>query len=146
MSKKLLDLFCGAGGCSEGYHRAGFDKIIGVDINFQPNYLFEFIKMNAMDMDLSEFDIIHASPPCQKYTRRSQRLVKEGKIYPDFLEIIREKLIQSNKSYIIENVVGAPLINPITLCGTMFDLGVLRHRLFESNMELYAPYHPKHCL
>jgi hypothetical protein len=38
---RLLDLFCGAGGAAMGYHRAGFDEIVGVDI--KPHYGLLFI-------------------------------------------------------------------------------------------------------
>jgi DNA (cytosine-5)-methyltransferase 1 len=129
---RLLDLFCGAGGAAEGYHRAGFE-VVGVDINPQKNYPFEFIQADAMDFDLSGFDMIHASPPCQGYIQRNKNLVTK---WPKLIEPIREKLIDSGLPYVIENVEGAPLIDPIRLCGTMFDLLLLRHRLFESNLPL----------
>ncbi len=141
--KTLLDLFCGAGGCSVGYNKVGF-KVIGVDIEPQPNYPFEFIQSDALTIDLSEFDVIHASPPCQKYSNGSARWRKIGYEYFDLIGPIRVKLITSKKPYIIENVVGAPLINPIILCGTMFGLNIIRHRLFESNFSLITPAHPKH--
>lgn len=45
---KLLDLFCGAGGCSMGYYDAGFD-VVGVDLMPRRDYLFEFIEADAMN-------------------------------------------------------------------------------------------------
>ena len=121
---KLLDLFCGGGGCAMGYHQAGFDEIIGVDIVDRPNYPFDFVKMDALEfletMDLSEFDAIHASPPCQYY---SQLKYLNGDIdkweekHDDLVAPTRELLIKTGKPYVIENVKNSPLINPITLYG-----------------------------
>ena len=140
---KLLDLYCGAGGCSVGYNRAGFD-VVGVDINPQPNYPFEFIQSDVFDIDesfLQEFDIIHASPPCQAYSIGAVWLHKGGNEYPDLLGPTRKLLHEMSKPYVIENVATAPLLKPMMLCGTMFKLGVIRHRHFEydSDMWLYPP-------
>lgn len=155
----MLDLFCCAGGAARGYQRAGF-YVIGVDINPQPRYAGdEFIQADAIDYlgslcgsdngQPGRFDAVHASPPCQAHSD----LQKQSKIeYPDFIDPVRRLLelwdYMWGIPYVIENVEGAPLIDPIMLCGTMFDeLRVLRHRLFESNMKLAAPPHPvKHPL
>lgn len=140
---KLLDLYCGAGGGAVGYHEAGFDEIIGVDKVNQPNYPFEHVLMDVFvyleNEDLSSFDVIHASPPCQAYSAtRHLTTVKHS----DRLAELRDLLIATGKPYVIENVVGAPLRRPIMLCGTMFPpLRVIRHRLFESNIKLVAPRH-----
>jgi DNA (cytosine-5)-methyltransferase 1 len=107
-----------------------------VDINPQPHYPFTFHQADAMTFDLSGYDVIHASPPCQKYSWSARRWNKE---WPDLVEPTRKRLQATGKMYVIENVVGAPLINPITLCGTMFGLKVIRHRLFESNAFLWMP-------
>lgn len=130
MKLKLLDLYCSAGGCSVGYNRAGFD-VVGVDNKKQPNYPFKLIIADAKEFCLSGFDVIHASPPCQKYTKIHSTYKKY--YYPDDVETIRDRLIKTGKPYILENVVGAPMKNYITLCGTMFGLRVIRHRLFECN-------------
>lgn len=138
---KILDLFCGAGGAGMGYHQAGF-KVVGVDISDQPEYPFEFTKGNALDYVLthgSEFDAIHASPPCQHFTKYKNCRKDINERYEDLVEPTRAALIESGKPYVIENVVGAPLINPIVLCGSMFGLDVQRHRLFESNIDLQVP-------
>lgn len=126
---RLLDLFCGAGGCSVGYHLAGFD-VTGVDISPQPHYPFEFHRADAMTYPLEGFDIIHASPPCQRYMTGG--LVNRA-AHPDLLGPIRERLIQSRVPYVIENVPGAPLRRDLILCGSMFRLDVRRHRWFELN-------------
>lgn len=144
---KLLDLFCKAGGAAAGYHRAGFD-VTGVDIEPQPRYPFRFIQADAVMFlqmrDLGEYDIIHASPPCQSYSKcKSLAQARNGGKYgnhPDLIAIIRDLLRESGKPYIIENVEGAPLINPIALCGTQFEhIYTQRKRIFESNIPLTAP-------
>lgn len=117
-----------------GLHRAGFD-VTGVDINPQKNYPFKFIKSDALTADLSGFDFIWASPPCQRYTM-AQNAAKNAMAHPDLIPPIRDSLSKSDKPFVIENVVGAPLVNPVTLCGLAFGLKVKRHRLFESNMPI----------
>ncbi len=135
---RLLDLFCGAGGAGMGYHRAGFE-VVGVDIKMQKNYPFEFHCTEAfafLEKHGHEFDLIHASPPCQAYTVQGKT---QGKTHPLLIEPIRDLLARVGKPFVIENVMGAPLRDPIVLCGSMFQLGVLRHRKFESNRPLPAP-------
>lgn len=143
---KLLDLFCCAGGAGVGYSRAGFE-VVGVDIKPQPNYPFLFIQEDALKLDpkhIASFDAIHASPPCQSYSDLAKRN-GNGHEWPRLIEPVREMLINSGLPYVIENVEGAPLINPVILCGTMFPgLRVLRHRLFEANFMIMAPPHNKH--
>lgn len=137
---KALDLYCGAGGASMGLYRAGYD-VTGVDLNPQPNYPFEFIQMSALDVDLSGYDLIWASPPCQAFTWSAKQWHKE---YPDLVDATRQRLILAGVPYIIENVIGAPLVDPQTLCGTMFGLKLIRHRLFETNFDWQAPPHHRH--
>lgn len=145
---RLLDLFCCAGGAAMGYHRAGFE-VVGVDVEPQPNYPFEFIQADALSLDpawIASFDAIHASPPCQSYSDLAKRN-KNAHEWPRLIEPVRQMLTASGRPYIIENVEGAPLLDPVMLCGTMFPgLRVIRHRLFESNMQLSAPPHGKHPL
>jgi DNA (cytosine-5)-methyltransferase 1 len=127
-----------------GYHKAGFD-VVGVDIAPQPNYPFAFIQYDVLKLDqrfLQSFDAIHASPPCQAYTK-AQRLMKNE--HPDLIAPVRQMLETSGLPYVIENVPGAPLRNPVTLCGAMFpELSVYRHRLFETSFAYIPPHHPKH--
>ena len=142
MKPLLLDLFCGAGGAAIGYHRAGFE-VIGVDINPQPRYPFEFHQADALEFVAEhghEFDAIHASPVCHGYSRVSGRSRKSSKRdYPKQIPVVRELLQISGLPYVIENVEGAPLENPFILCGSMFGLDVRRHRLFESNVVILTP-------
>jgi DNA (cytosine-5)-methyltransferase 1 len=164
---RLLDLFCGGGGAAMGYHRAGFE-VVGVDIEPQPNYPFDSYVADALAMVqdvtfgcwheasrrtllrgmlsvcLGRFDAVHLSPPCQAFTDLQKQSKRR---YPDLIGAARTLAEASGLPYIIENVEGAPLRDPITLCGTMFPgLRVLRHRLFESNVPLSAPAHPGHPL
>lgn len=128
-----------------GYYRAGFTEIVGVDIRPQPRYPFRFIQADAMTcpVDLCWFDAIHASPPCQKYSWSAKRWRDVQRV--DLVGPTRELVTASGLPYVIENVVGAPLIRPVTLCGVMFGLGVIRHRLFESSAFLLAPEHQPHA-
>jgi DNA (cytosine-5)-methyltransferase 1 len=134
MKPRLLDLFCGAGGAAVGYARAGFD-VVGVDFRPQPNYPFEFHKADAFTYPMRGFDVVHASPPCQAYSSAA-RLRNGTSCRPRLIEAVREKL--KKRPYVIENVPGAPLIEPVTLCGSSFNLQVRRHRLFESNLPLWG--------
>lgn len=145
MKPRILDLFCGAGGAGTGYHHAGFD-VVGVDINPQPNYPFQLIQADAIveisrhGGGLRDFDAIHASPPCQAYSN-AQRLMKND--HPDLIGRTREMLVATGLPYVIENVVGSPLVNPIVLEGQMFPgLRTSRPRLFETNWDLEQPLFP----
>jgi len=130
MTLRLLDLYCGAGGAATGYARAGFD-VVGIDVAPQPNYPFPFIRADVLDLDVAGFargfDVIHASPPCQAYAQLA------GQDHARLIEPTRALLRVLGLPYVIENIPGAPLHNPVQLCGTSFGLGVRRHRWFESN-------------
>lgn len=138
---KALDLFCKAGGATKGLQRAGF-HVTGVDIEPQPRYCGDaFIRADALTFDVSGFDFIWASPKCQAHSWSARRWKKH---FDNQIPQTRELLRASGLPYIIENVQGAPLENPVTLCGEMFGLNVIRHRLFESNLFLFTPFHPRH--
>lgn len=134
---RLLDLFCGTGGAAMGYHQAGFTEIVGVDIEPQSNYPFEFVQADAMHspVNLADFDLIHASPPCQKYSRSLKHRVTGD--YPELVESTREMLV--DLPYVIENVVGAPLPAAFNLCGSSFGASYWRHRRFETSWFVLAP-------
>jgi DNA (cytosine-5)-methyltransferase 1 len=139
---RLLDLYCKAGGASMGYSKAGFE-VVGVDIKKQKRYPFEFIQANAIEVlndteFLKGFDVIHASPPCQTHSSTKHLRNAQGKSTSkvDLIPETRAGLIAWGKTYIIENVPGAPLLNPVQFCGSSFGLTARRHRLFESNHSL----------
>jgi DNA (cytosine-5)-methyltransferase 1 len=145
---KLLDLFCCAGGAGMGYHRSGFD-VVGVDINPQPRYPFEFIQADALQVLAAvgdRFDAIHASPPCQSYTPLGA--LHPDKTYPDLVAATRAALLELDVPWVIENVMAAPLskTRSIRLCGGMFGLRTYRHRRFEHSPDfpLIQPAHPPH--
>jgi DNA (cytosine-5)-methyltransferase 1 len=135
---RLLDLFAGAGGAAVGYHRAGFE-VVGVDVEPQPNYPFEFVQADALTFDLAGFDAAHASPPCQ-VSSAGRHMPGSGE-HVDSIAATRELLDSAGLPYVIENVVGAALLNPTPICGTSLGLGadghdLARHRLFETNWPM----------
>ena len=139
---KLLDLFCGVGGASVGYARAGFE-VTGVDLKHGKRYPYTYLRADVLDVlqdhkFIQQFDVIHASPPCQTHSITKHLRNAQGNTTSkiDLIPETRAALIAADKPYIIENVPGSPLINPIQLCGSSFGLKVRRHRLFESNMPL----------
>lgn len=160
---KLLDLFCCQGGASAGYDRAGFE-VVGVDIDPQPRYPYPFAQMGALSaldlllnggriefrsadarqfLALSDFDAIHASPPCQLYSKTHK--IMRGN-FPDLIGPTRAALLETGLPYVIENVMDAEaeLLEPTMLCGAMFGIRTYRHRLFETNWSMTPPPHPAH--
>jgi DNA (cytosine-5)-methyltransferase 1 len=142
---RLLDLFCGAGGCSVGYARAGFE-VVGVDINPQPNYPFQFVQADArgfLDAGWADrVDAIHASPPCQAHIKGLNAVnatLGRGNGHLDLISPTRELLVAAGLPYVIENIEGAPLVDPVRVCGSSLGLAVRRHRLFETNWPLIVP-------
>jgi DNA (cytosine-5)-methyltransferase 1 len=148
MRPRLLDLFCGAGGAAMGYHRAGFE-VVGIDVKPQPHYPFEFHQADAttfLEDDIfpdlyGYFDVIHASPPCQAYSHGTWQATKERS--PELIDTMRTQLEDQSRPWVMENVMGAShaLRAGLLLCGSMFDLAVERHRLFESSEYFWAPTH-----
>jgi DNA (cytosine-5)-methyltransferase 1 len=145
----LLDLFCGAGGAAMGYWRAGF-HVTGVDIAPQPNYCGDkFIQGDALefvDRYWQHFDVIHASPPCQRDSAMTYCRPGLAETYPALIAPTRELLKRWGGLWVIENVPGSPLIDPTWLCGQMFGLELYRHRGFESSFPITAPEHPAHVM
>lgn len=141
--KRALDLFCGAGGATRGLQRAGF-HVLGYDITKQPNYIGDdFVRLDAFKLtpgELTRFDLVWASPPCQGRTAYKRRPNHVRPVDTDgAITKIRTLLRASGVPFIIENVPGAPLESPITLCGSMFGLDVRRHRCFETSWALAQP-------
>lgn len=140
---RLLDLFCGAGMASDGYVQAGFD-VVGVDNRPQPSYPYQFIQGDALEIlrdrkFLSQFDLIHASPPCQAHTRAKHlRDAQGGKSkYDDLLTPTPALLRDCGVPWVVENVVGAPgMDGAVVECGSAYGLKVRRHRLFLASFPL----------
>lgn len=151
---KLLDLFCCEGGAGVGYDRAGFD-VYGIDLDgkFAKRYPFRFWQNDALDAlsepdFIQQFDAIHASPPCQAYSRGN---AGRETSWPRLIAPVRELLIETGLPYVIENVkdAGPEMVDPVGLCGCMFDLSTIdtdsveihlqRLRLFETNWGMTAP-------
>lgn len=137
----LLDLFCGGGGASLGYWLAGF-AIVGVDTVRKRDYPFYQIKADALEIlkdgnFIKSFDAIHASPPCQSSSITGNLARSQGRTQStiNLIEPLRLALKKTGKPFIIENVEGSPL-EGVVLCGSMFKLGVQRHRIFETNWPL----------
>ena len=141
---RCLDLYCKAGGASMGYHLAGFE-VVGVDIQPQPHYPFDFVQSDALvhlARSFQDFDLIHASPPCQSYSRRTPIPFRQE--HQDLIELTRQALRQTGKPFVIENVPGSPLQNYLVLHGSMFELPIFRERWFECNpMLCFAPFSPR---
>lgn len=144
---RLLDLFCGAGGAAMGYHQAGFGEIVGVDIDPQPDYPFDFVQADALDpwWAHEDWDLIHASPPCQTHSALAKGTNDNSSKYPDHIDETRRALRSyGHTPYVIENVAGAPIRKDLMLCGEMFGLGVIRHRYFEMNWDCLELEHVPH--
>ena len=130
----LLDLFSGAGGAARGYQQAGF-CVLGVDVKPQPRYAgCQFHQADAMTYPLEGFDAIHASPPCQSYSRATPHRTRER--HPDLVAPVRARLVGQPSPWVIENVELAPLQSWSVVCGSGFGLPIKRHRWFESNRML----------
>ena len=140
---QALDLFCGAGGASVGLARASF-KVTGIDINYQPEYPYCFVQLDALKIkNFNKYDFIWASPPCQAYSIGGNE--NSRKKYPELIEPIRKILLKTKKPFVIENVPKAPLRKDLMLCGEMFNLKLIRHRIFEIHgFKVKQPEHFKH--
>jgi hypothetical protein len=134
MKPRLLDLFCHAGGAAAGYYHAGFE-VVGIDIEPQPHYPFEFHQADALTFPLDGFDAIHASPPCPYYANVTKWRGRPDD-HPALIPPVRARLRATGVLYVIENVRTDALESPVVLCGSMFGLPIRRHRYFESNLNL----------
>jgi DNA (cytosine-5)-methyltransferase 1 len=136
---RLLDLFCGAGGCAVGYERAGFE-VTGLDIKAHQDFPYELIVEDVLEWMQRPnwhegYDVIHASPPCPRYSQITN-VSGNPEAHPDLVPVMIEALSATRKPWIIENVPGAPMPGSVTLCGSAFGLRVRRHRQFLSNVPL----------
>lgn len=146
--RKAIDLYCCCGGSSLGIHNAGFD-VTGVDITNDHEYPYKFIHSDVFDLDVEvfqDYDIIFASPPCQPFSIAAKKWINKGyKFSDDLVDKTRQLLLKTGKPFVIENVVGAPVRKDLVLCGEMFGLRVIRHRIFEIHgFTVLQPPHIKH--
>lgn len=152
---RILDMYCGGGGASMGIHQALEEAniehtIVGVDIRDMPDYPFIFVQKDVFDLKLKfikSFDLTTASCPCQKYSslNNMNRVLGRTSDWCDLIPPTRELLLKTKKPFVLENVNQSPLRKDLVLCGTMFNLGVFRHRIFEIHgFVCYQPHHPKH--
>lgn len=142
----LYDICCSAGGATKGYQRAGF-YVAGSDIADQPRYIGdEFIKMDGLEFlrrylagEYPTAAAFHVSPPCQGYSVTAALPNVKTENYPKMIPQFRELLVATGKPYVIENVPGAPLNNPLKLIGHHFGLKTIRERWFETNPWMMSP-------
>lgn len=147
----LYDLCCKAGGCSVGYYRAAKAlgkkiTIVGVDIEPQPNYPYDFVLGDAVEFLKHNQNCthIHASPPCQEYTKATANQRKQGKKYTDITEPMSKLMYETGKPGVMENVMQAPIRPDIILRGDVFGLKVIRKRKFELiNWWMMQPEFPR---
>jgi DNA (cytosine-5)-methyltransferase 1 len=149
-----LDFCCKAGGASAGMVLAGF-RVIGVDIEPQPAYPYEFVKADVVKYGAELIEryrpaVVIGSPPCKTHTalKHAARATAARWDHVDIIADVRAIFRASGLPYVIENVeqAAAHMVNPMTPCGTEFGLSTLdaegerrwlkRHRLFESNIML----------
>lgn len=138
---RLVDFFCCEGGAGKGYHDAGFD-VVGVDIEPQPRYPFEFIQGDAVELMadpdfLAQFDAIHASPPCQAYANVTKWTGTQSD-HPDLVPPVLALLEAQHRPWIVENVENAPIRPDYILCGSHFGLRVRRHRWFQTSWHGFS--------
>lgn len=136
---RLLDLFCGAGGAAMGYYLAGF-TVVGVDIEPQPNYPFEFHQADATTYPLEGFDVRTGSPPCDDFTPVKTRGALRGNAW--MLQHTIERFRAAGGPYVVENVpmAHAEMPGAYRFCGRAFGLHPLkRHRLFLTDVSMLVP-------
>lgn len=140
----VLDACCCAGGAGMGWYLAGWD-VVGVDKDDQPNYPFPLIVGDAVEYIRAhghEYDLIHASWPCQygaAITKGTNRHLRDR--YPNLIGPGREAMRAASRPFLIETPDARP---DVVLCGTMFGLPILRHRKFEAEgwFPLALPHTP----
>ncbi|MEV0187174.1 SAM-dependent methyltransferase [Kitasatospora purpeofusca] len=143
----VLDAYGCQGGAGMGYHLAGY-RVLSLDKEPQPRNPFAFVQADALAF-ITEFghlfDLLHASPPCQRYTR-CQKI--QGREHPDLIAPTRTAMQATGRPWVIENVEEArsELRDPVMLCGAAFGLRTYRHRLFEpgGGLTITPPQHPVH--
>ncbi len=120
---KILDLFCGCGGISEGFRLAGFEVAGGIDLNSDSikTYKKNFPNAKAINANLAIFDdkmiakefgdlhidVIVGGPPCQGFSSANRwHKEKDDERNRLFFEFLRFVKVLKPKAILIENVRG----------------------------------------
>lgn len=135
---RALDLFCGAGGVAAGLLEAGFTEVVGVDINPRCAKVYpgRFIHGDATrpPVDVRSFDLIWASPPCQRFSTATPKRTRDD--HPDLIEATR-RVFDGHPMTVIENVPNSPIRRDVVLTGPMVGLNrIARRRHFECSAFL----------
>jgi len=134
--RRMLDLFCGEGLAAWGYWRSGsFSEIDGVDTDdkVRTRYSFNFENRDAMTMtyeDFAGYSFIHASPPCQAYSKITPEKYRHNHVR--LIAATHHMCVASGLPYVIENVEGAgkELKPNLVMDGSYFGLPSVRRRYF----------------
>jgi DNA (cytosine-5)-methyltransferase 1 len=118
-----------------GLYRAGWE-VTGIDIEAQRYYPFRFLRADVLNLKpeyLRSFDLIWSSPPCQRFSTQTNAWAGRTKtrVHWNLIPRTRRLLVEAGVPSIIENVPTAPMRNDLLLCGAMFGLRLIRHRIFE---------------
>ncbi len=123
MSKKTVDLFCGAGGLSLGFEMAGYEVLAGVDN--EESFLKTFEKSHddatSINRDLSNngikqvieeqkidpgiLDVVIGGPPCQGFSTAGDRMIDDprNKLVKEYTKAVKQ--IKPDV-FLMENVTG----------------------------------------
>jgi DNA (cytosine-5)-methyltransferase 1 len=117
-----VDLFCGAGGFTEGFRKAGgFKNIFAVDFDLKAieTLTYNHPGINGICADIStldsqkiaqltggqSIDVVIGGPPCQGFSLAGRRLPDDpkNKLFLEYVRIVKEL---KPKVVVFENVVG----------------------------------------
>jgi DNA (cytosine-5)-methyltransferase 1 len=113
----VIDLFCGAGGLSCGFHHAGFSILAGLDNweealetyrhNFPDTKTInaDIEKITPQEISVDNVDVIIGGPPCQGFSVSGKRLMNDprNKLYKAFVSLVAH---YKPKLFVMENVPG----------------------------------------
>lgn len=116
MKPTVIDLFCGCGGLSYGFMKAGYDIIVGID-NWKDaieTFNYNHAKNVGKVLDLSNakpneleiknnIDVIIGGPPCQGYSIAGKRIIEDerNELYKSFVKFVGH---YKPKAFLMENV------------------------------------------
>lgn len=118
-SLNVIDLFCGCGGFSLGFERAGFNVLLGIDIwqDALKTFALNHKNSKSLNADLSTIrpdeveplldghnvDVIIGGPPCQGFSIAGKRIVDDirNKLYKNFVHFVE---YYQPRAFVMENV------------------------------------------